>query len=67
MSLVNFDKIYIIDYNKLIVWLLPTFLRRDKTFAWLQVLVAPIEGLYRDFLKYRKRVNYKLRAPLKTH
>ncbi len=56
----NFDKIYIIDYNKLIVWLLPTFLRRVKLFMWLQVLITPIRELYNNFLKYRKQVNYKL-------
>jgi len=57
---VNFDRIYIIDYNKLVVWLLPTFLRKVKLFTWLQVLIAPIKELYSDFLKFRKRVNYKL-------
>lgn len=56
----NFDKIYIIDYNKLLVWLLPTFLRRVKLSKWLKVLLHPITILYNDFLKYRKRVNYKL-------
>ena len=56
----NFDRIYIIDYNKLVVWLLPTFLRKVKLFTWLQVLIAPIKELYSDFLKFRKRVNYKL-------
>jgi hypothetical protein len=27
---------------------------------WLQVLITPIGELYNNFLKYRKRVNYKL-------
>ncbi|WP_136464955.1 hypothetical protein [Flagellimonas onchidii] len=56
----NFDNIYIVDYRKLIIWLVPTFLRKVKLIAWLQVLIAPIKGLYNDFLKYRKKVDYKL-------
>ncbi|WP_438710873.1 hypothetical protein ACSTS3_19740 [Aquimarina muelleri] len=56
----NFNKIYIVDYSKLGISLLPTFLRKLKIFSWLDTLMTPIKNTHNDFLKYRKKVNYKL-------
>lgn len=39
-----------IDYNKLIVWLLPFRKRRRKRFAWLSALCSPVVILYNAFL-----------------
>lgn len=37
---------YKVDYDKLILLLLPTFLRKPKLFAYLKALVSPIKILY---------------------
>ncbi len=37
---------YKIDFDKLILLLLPTFLRKPKLFAYLKSLVSPIKTLY---------------------
>lgn len=56
----NFNKIYILDYRTLVIWLLPTFLRKANHIAWLDSLCTPLKEVYEAFLKYRDRVNYKL-------
>lgn len=54
------DKIFLIDYNKLALLMLPTFLRKVKMFAWLQVLITPIKMLYADFMNRRNANLYNL-------
>lgn len=51
---------YNIDYNKLMLWLLPNFLRKPKTYAWLQTLCSPVVRLSDMFLQKREANLYKL-------
>lgn len=44
---------YKIDFDKLILLLLPTFLRKPKLFAYLKALVSPIASLYTIWSKLR--------------
>ena len=48
------NKLYDIKLKKLVVWLLPTPLRRSKMTAWLTALTHPIAILYDDFIAFRK-------------
>ncbi len=45
-----------INFNKLTVWLLPTFLRRNNHIAWLSAIIYPIVTLY-DRTLYRMQHN----------
>lgn len=40
---------YKVDYDKLILLLLPTFLRKPKLFGYLKALVSPIASLYDEW------------------
>jgi len=53
-------KIFDIDYNKLVILLLPTFLRRPLTITWLQALVLPIKQMYSVFTNNRANNMHKL-------
>ena len=46
-------RIFDLTLRKLIVLLLPTFLRKPRTVAWLQMLIAPLEQLQYDFAQKR--------------
>ena len=48
------DRVYSIDYKRLIVLLLPTFLRRPLLFGLIKSLVLPIITLHSDFLAQRR-------------
>jgi hypothetical protein len=41
---------FYIDFNKLVIWLLPTVLRKPKILAYLNGLVTPLKMLYNSFL-----------------
>lgn len=49
-----------IDYNRLVVLLLPTFLRRPVLFGLLRAAVSPLEILYKRFCISREEHNYRL-------
>ncbi len=51
---------YNIDIKKLVVLLLPTFLRRVKMVAWLHSLVTPLLVLHNDFMRIREKHLYEL-------
>lgn len=51
---------YKVNFKKLAVMLLPTFLRQRKMIAWLKVLVTPLQELYEDFLQKRRYDLYRL-------
>lgn len=53
-------KIYNIDYSKLTTWLVPTFLRKQKTLAFVRVLIEPVIKLYNDLIAFRNDVVYKI-------
>ncbi|TAE80367.1 MAG: hypothetical protein EAY81_10525 [Bacteroidetes bacterium] len=52
--------VFNIDFDKLILWLLPTFLRKAKMYAYLQCLCRPVVMLYADFTKNREANLYKM-------
>jgi hypothetical protein len=54
------SKIFNIDYNTLIRWLVPVPLRQPKMIAWLQALVWPVVQLYQAFRKNRDGNLYRL-------
>lgn len=49
-----------IDYNRLVVLLLPTFLRRPVLFGLLRAAVSPLVDLYKLFVKAREEHNYEV-------
>ena len=51
---------YNIDYNKLILWLVPDFKRKSKHYAWLRVLASPVVRLSELFLKRREENLYRI-------
>lgn len=54
------SKLFDIDYNKLVVALLPTFLRRPRTIALLTALAVPVKYLHVAFTRSRMDANYRL-------
>ncbi len=59
MRLTN-KKYYQIDFDKLILLLLPTFLRKSKLVAFVSILIAPIKKMYQEFRKQQKKDWYRL-------
>lgn len=49
-----------IDFNSVVVWLLPRKYRTLFNVAYLKALIAPIVTLYNKFLTYRTDTLYKL-------
>lgn len=52
--------IYIINFRQLILWVLPTYLRKANRVAWLEVLFAPLQRIYNQFIAFREVSNYKV-------
>lgn len=52
--------IYNINWKRLVVWLLPTLLRRPFLVKWLMVLITPVIKLHNQFTAFRKAVIYRL-------
>ncbi len=55
------NKFLNIDIKKLVVLLLPTFLRKRKMVAWLHSLVTPISFLHNDFMRKREKQLYEIK------
>ncbi len=53
--------IYNIDYSKLIGWLTPQELRKNKLRRLLNIMVAPVVVVYQLFLLYRTAKLYQLK------
>lgn len=49
-----------IDFSKLILWLLPHFLRRRRLFSFIGCLCFPVIKLYDEFILFRSETIYKL-------
>ena len=52
-----------LDFNKVVVWLLPRIVRTVFNVVWLKALLQPIVGIYTGidgFINYRNDVYYKL-------
>ncbi len=59
MKLQN-KKYYQINFDKLVLLLLPTFLRKSKLVAFATVLVAPVKEMYQEFREQQKKDWYRL-------
>lgn len=51
--------IYIISYDKFKEQLLPLLLRKPKTLALLQALIAPFKSLYSEFYTFKEEAIYR--------
>ncbi len=51
---------YNIDFKKLVIWLLPSVLRRRYMIAWLVALISPVIRMYNDVLAFRRLAIYRL-------
>jgi len=51
--------IYNINFTRLINWLVPPRLRREKLLNWLKVLVSQIQTLYNAWKSYHDDVDYR--------
>ncbi len=51
---------YNIDFNKLVVLLLPTFMRQPRIIAYLRSAIAPVINIHYEFLQRRLDDHYKL-------
>lgn len=49
------DRVFTINFKKLAIEWLPTFLRKPIISAFVLVLILPLEALYSEFLKARKQ------------
>ncbi|MDE3185290.1 MAG: hypothetical protein KGM16_17900 [Bacteroidota bacterium] len=54
------ERIYDIDYSKLVGWLTPEDLRKNRLLRFIAVLIAPLVTSYQSFLFYRKAKIYQL-------
>ena len=46
-------RIFELNLRRLVILLLPTFLRKARLVAWLQILIAPLEQLQYSFNQKR--------------
>ena len=51
---------YNLDYNKLLLQLIPSFLRKDRLVGLMQSIVYPVKQLFDLFIKYRSERIYEL-------
>jgi hypothetical protein len=51
---------YLVDWNKLVKLLLPTFLRKPVLMAFLQACVKPIATIHSEFLRAKKEWDYRI-------
>ncbi len=52
--------IFELDYDRLLIFLLPTFLRKSKMICWLKSALSPVKVIYSEFQKNRNDNLYKL-------
>lgn len=51
-------QVYNVNWNQLIIWLLPISLRKSKVVSYLVALIKPIQNLFVDFLYFRNQQLY---------
>lgn len=54
------NAIYNIIYSRLVTWLTPKLLRKNKLLAFIGVAIKPVQFVYQDLLKYRAQKLYDL-------
>ena len=56
----NFNRIYNVDFNRLVLLLTPVFWRKRKFIDFLSALIAPVINLKFDFDIFRRQSIYKV-------
>ena len=56
----KYTNIYRVDVRKLVIDLLPPFLKKKTLISFIVALLAPIEEIHFDFEKFRKQARYKV-------
>ena len=56
----NIPTRYRVDFERLVMLLLPSLLRRPRQLAWLSLLTMPVRNLYRRFITYEATVRREL-------
>lgn len=54
------DKIYVIDWKKLLLWLIPTPLRKVVLLQWMIAITYPLQRILSVFLLFRNNTIYWL-------
>ncbi len=54
------NAIFNIIYSKLVQWLTPSMLRKQKMLAWLNVCISPVTFVYNNLLRFRTLTLYRL-------
>jgi len=54
------SNIFNIDFDRLVIWNLATFLRRTVRVIWLRVITSPVGRTYEQLLLFREQSLYKL-------
>lgn len=54
------DSIYKIDFNRLILWLLPASLRIAPLTTFINAMVTPVMSMYNSFTIFRESMIYRL-------
>jgi hypothetical protein len=55
------NKVFNIDHQKLIAWLVPARIRRTRLLAFLKVMISGVVFLYQDFTRFRAAKLYQLK------
>lgn len=53
------DRVYIIDFDKLIKWCFITFLRQPKTLLFIGSILKPLKTRYQEFIMFKDDSKYK--------
>lgn len=62
----NLDNLFEINYDKLIVELLPTRLRKPKQIYWLSLLISPYKKMLTELKAFRTESLYKVQHDSRT-
>jgi hypothetical protein len=54
------SRVYDIDFRRLVLLLLPTFLRRPRIVAFVSALISPLSQLHGRFKRFRDDIDYRL-------
>ena len=54
------NNIFNIDFDRLVIWNLATFLRRTVRVIWLRVITSPVLRTYNQLLDFRAQSLYKM-------
>lgn len=53
------NKLFNVNFERLIAWLLAGYMRRPIRLAWLWVLIKPVRRIHAELLAYRDNANWR--------